>query len=420
MRLLRVVGDETKRVEPPSAPSPAPPAEWRRVVHAIAFSQFATKFGFAFATPFLAVFLNRDLHVLDSRQLAFWTGIVGGAAGLGIALASPVWGAVGDRFGRKQMLIRAMVGGGFMMAATAFVQTPLQMAGGRFVLGGTAGTASAANALVASETPRSHVGWALGLLASSTALGQAIGPLVGGLLSERLGLRWVIVIGGFLILLPVIPLALYVKESSRPASRIRVGLQQALRQAGRPAAVAVGTLILAQGLTQFAFVSAQQLGVVRLIGIDAKHAAVATGLAFTVLGVATGLSAFTYTRAAARTGYRRLAIGAGLLLAVAITATGLAAQLLILVVAMGVIGLVYGALSPALATMIGMEAPAAVKATVFGVAASAGAVGQSIGPVATGSIAALFGVPAGLAVAGSAAILVALLLGVLAREPLSV
>jgi DHA1 family multidrug resistance protein-like MFS transporter len=415
MRHLRVLPDAAERIE---AASP-PPADWRRIVHAIAFSQFATKFGFAFATPFLAVFLNRELHVVDSHQLALWTGIVGGSAGLGVALASPVWGAVADRFGRKQMLIRAMIGGGFMMAATAFVQTPLQMAGGRFLLGGTAGTSSAANALVASETPRSHVGWALGLLASSTALGQAIGPLVGGLLSERLGLRWVIVFGGILILLPVIPLALYVKETKRAATRVRVTLRQALRQAGRPAALAISTLVLAQGLIQLAFVSAQQLGVVRLIGIDSQHAAMATGFTFTVLGVATGLSAFTYSRLAGRTGYRSLAIGAAILLAVAITATGLAGQLLILIVAMGVIGLVYGALSPVLATMIGMEAPGPVKATVFGVSASAGAIGQSIGPVATGSIAAVFGVPAGLAVAGSAALLVALLLAVLAREPLA-
>jgi hypothetical protein len=95
-----------------------------------------------------------------------------------------------------------------------------------------------------------------------------------------------------------------------------------------------------------------------------------------------------------------------------------AGQLFVLVIIMGCIGAFYGALSPALAAMTGLEAPGAVKATVFGLSASAGAIGSSIGPVACGFLASTHGLAAGLGLSGASVLVVGLLLATVAREPL--
>src|SRR5205807_1772568 len=99
------------------------------------------------------------------------------ASGLAMAIASPIWGVLGDRFGRKPMLIRSMVGGALTVGLVAFAQNPAQLVVLRFLQGATSGTVAAATSLVAAETPRSRVGWALGVVTSAVALGGAIGPV---------------------------------------------------------------------------------------------------------------------------------------------------------------------------------------------------------------------------------------------------
>lgn len=401
-----------------SLPAPAT-VDWRRNLAAIAFSQFTVKFGFAFATPFVPVFLNRELHVRSGPELALWTGIVGGATGLGVAVGGPVWGAVADRFGRKKMLIRAMAGGGLVMVITAFVQTPVQLAAARSVLGFMAGTVAAANAMVAAETPRRRVGLALGILSALMAVGQAFGPLVGGLLSLLLGLRRVFVGGGLLILLPVAPVAALVHET---AAGSRAGGQPQqhcvpLVRFDRTTLLMVGLLVTAQALTAFSFWSAQQFAVVHIIDIDPANAPIATGVAFTALGLATAVAAVSYSWMVARAGFRRVAVVAALLMGMAILAVAFSNQLALLVVAIAALGLVYGALNPALASMLGLEAPNDLKATVFGVSASGLAVGQALGPLTSGALAAAYGVSSALIMAALAVAVGGIAVWVWGREP---
>src|SRR5207253_8670973 len=102
------------------------------------------------------------------------------ASGFALAVASPIWGILGDRFGRKPMLLRSMLGGAITVGLIFFVQNPTELIVLRFLQGATSGTVAAATALVAAETPRSRVGWALGVVTSAVALGRAIGPVIGG------------------------------------------------------------------------------------------------------------------------------------------------------------------------------------------------------------------------------------------------
>ena len=138
-----------------------PAVDWRRNLAALWLAEFTAILGFSFAFPFLPLFLHRELGIVSERSLAFWSGIVAGASGISMAIASPIWGWLADRFGRRSMLIRAMVGGGLSVGLMGLARSAQQLAALRFLQGGASGTVASASALVAAETPREHVAWAL-------------------------------------------------------------------------------------------------------------------------------------------------------------------------------------------------------------------------------------------------------------------
>src|SRR5207245_2534643 len=83
---------------------------------------------------------------------------------------------------------RAMIGGGVSVGLIGLVRTVQELTLLRVVQGATSGTVAAATALVAGETPLAEMGWALGILSSSIALGSAIGPAAGGVAANLIGL----------------------------------------------------------------------------------------------------------------------------------------------------------------------------------------------------------------------------------------
>ena len=59
--------------------------------------------------PFFPSLLE-ELGLSGRDEVAIWSGLIFGAAPLAATVASPLWGALGDRFGRKLMLVRSLLG----------------------------------------------------------------------------------------------------------------------------------------------------------------------------------------------------------------------------------------------------------------------------------------------------------------------
>ena len=71
----------------------------------------------------------------------------------------------------------------------------------RLLNGMFAGYVPNANALIASQAPKNESGSALGTLATGVIAGSLIGPLMGGMLAEFLGIHNVFLLVGTLLLL---------------------------------------------------------------------------------------------------------------------------------------------------------------------------------------------------------------------------
>ncbi|KAF3996764.1 MFS transporter [Glaciimonas immobilis] len=136
--------------------------------------------------PFWPVYL-RSLGDLSPRM----TGIVGGAAYAGPMLAAmlttPLWGRLGDRYGHKPMLLRAL----FALAATqlwvVFAGSVTSVLCARLVQGGFAGFIAAAQAYGAGMSTAKRRTLLIAQLQTATAIGSFAGPMLGGWLYAGYG-----------------------------------------------------------------------------------------------------------------------------------------------------------------------------------------------------------------------------------------
>ncbi len=394
-----------------------PEVDWRRNLAALWFAQFTAIFGFSFAFPFLPVYL-RQLGVHEPGQLALWTGVAAGASGAALAVMSPLWGVLADRYGRRAMLLRAMVGAALTVGLMGFARGPLDLVLLRLIQGAASGTVPAATALVASGTPRHRVGWALGVLTSAVAVGSALGPLVGGLAAAALGVRAIFWGGGILLAIATVPVLVIVREV--PVKRGEDEREPILDLLRRTAPGAIGTLaalMVCQALIQLSYNGYQPLVVLRLLVHVASGIEAVTGLAFAAAGLSSALAAVVYASVAGRLGYRTLGVIAALLLASAQLLVAWSPGVVPIVVGTALAGAFYGTVGPVISTMIGLETPRAAQARVFGVVASANAVGFAVGPFGAGVLAATLGTSAAIAACAVAAGLLAVVLATRAREP---
>ncbi len=338
-------------------------------------------------------------------------------SGLSMSVASPIWGVLGDRFGRKPMLLRSMLGGAITVGLIFFAQNPTQLLVLRLLQGATSGTVAAATALVAAETPRSRVGWSLGVVSSAVALGGAIGPVVGGIAGSLFGLRLVFLGGGVLLLISLVPVVLVVRESPmvpQTGPRLRtlalLGERPGLKRA-------LGVLIGAQGLVSVCNSATQQLLVLRLLAMLTSGVSAVSGVAFGLSGIASSAAAVGYTQVTQRLGYVRTAAAAAGLMALSVAPVGLLPWVSVVVAAIGLNGLFSGVIIPATAAMIGLETPHEAQSTVFGFNASSVAFGFFLGPLIGGTVAATSSVSAALLVTAALAVGLSVLIAIGAREP---
>jgi MFS family permease len=331
-----------------------------------------------------------------------------------------MWGWLGDRYGRRSMVLRAMGMSVPALAAAAFVPSVAWLVVVRALQGVNSGATASSTALVADGTPRERMAFALGLISSVFAVGTATGPLVGALLASHLSVRALFLAGGVVLAVMFVPAFIVIRDiPAHQQAAERLSVRNALRavpkDSQRSVALAMGGVLVANAVA----IGNQQLIVIKLLELSPAKAAFGTGTAFAAFGLATAAGALVVSRIVTAIGYRStVAVGAtGLGLAVLGAAAVGYVPLLIAFAAFA--GFTFGVLTPALSSVIGLESPSAVRATMFGLSSSAQRLGMGVGPVFGGSIAGLAGAGAGLLALAVLALLMGLVQISVGREPVT-
>ena len=288
---------------------------WKKNLWVCWFGVFATSSGLSQLIPILPLYIE-EMGVHDVSEIAEWSGVAYGVTFILMAIFSPIWGKAADRYGRKPMLLRASMGMALVLTCMGFVQNVYQLVGLRMLQGTISGYYAAAITLVATQTPKDRSGWALGTLSTGAVAGTLMGPLIGGVVAEWLGLRSVFFVIGILLLLAFLAALLFVSENFVPSETKAPKSLEVWRLLPHPeimVAMFVTTLVL-----QLALMSIQPILTVYITGLssDKSYIALISGLVFAASGMASMI-------AAPRLGALADRIGPPKVMAVALLAAGL-------------------------------------------------------------------------------------------------
>src|SRR5256884_3944094 len=123
---------------------------------------------------------------------------------LGTTVSTPLWGKIGDLYGRKGVFLTSIVVFLAGSALSGASQTMTQLIGFRALQGlGAGGLIVGAMAIIGDLVPPRERGRYQGYIAGMMAVAMVAGPLVGGYITDHLSWRW-----AFYVNLPVGAVAL--------------------------------------------------------------------------------------------------------------------------------------------------------------------------------------------------------------------
>lgn len=208
--MLIISAADTPSDKPPANDAPEP-INWKHNLAFIWFSQFLSLAGFGFAMPFAQYYIQ-ELGVTNEADMLRWTSYFIASAPLSLAIMSPVWGMLGDRYGRRMMLLRANIGAAIALTLMGNVRFAPALTGGmltalqaliilRLFQGIFTGTVPAAMTLVSTTTPAHRQGLAIGTLSTAIVSGIGFGKIAGAGIASALGYDTSFMVGGGMLML---------------------------------------------------------------------------------------------------------------------------------------------------------------------------------------------------------------------------
>jgi MFS transporter, DHA1 family, multidrug resistance protein len=366
---------------------------WQRILWIMFVAQFVSAIGFSVIFPFLPLYVA-ELGTNTSLSLEFWAGLVFSSQALTMAIASPIWGSLADRFGHKLMVERAMFGGAIIMLLMGFARSAEELTLLRAVQGLITGTISAANALIAAIVPRERIGYAMGVLQVGLWAGTGVGPLVGGVIADTVGFRVTLMVtavlllsSGFLVLVGVPAKAGHTVTKAGPRQGMLASWGTIFRVPGMPISY---TLRFISSLASAMLLPFTPLLIQSLLpGTD--RVGTFTGL---VVGLSLGagtITAIWLGRLGDKVGHRSVLIGSALATALFFVPQSFVTNAWQLLLLQGLSGAAIGGITPALGALLARYSAAGKEGAVYGLDNTVVSGARAIAPLLGAAIVTSFG-----------------------------
>jgi MFS transporter, DHA1 family, multidrug resistance protein len=372
---------------------------WKRNLAVLWFSTFFIMAGMNMIIPFLPLYVQ-ELGVTDIHAAALWSGIIFAGAPLLSGLLAPFWGGIADRYGRKVMLIRSGIGMSVTMALMGYAHSPMELLLLRLLMGTISGFLPTAIALQATETPKEHAGRALGTLQTGQVAGSLIGPLIGGILAEWIGIRNVFYFTGTCLFIAALVVIFGVHETKvyQP-----VTLQSFFHKKEKkpkttkePAGYdfrELYPLFLTSFLLFYAINSIEPVITVYVQSLNVKsHLETVSGIVFASSGIGTILAAPFLGKLGDKIGNRKVLVYSLCMMVLFTIPQAWIYNVWAIIGLRFLAGVFVGGLAPSVNALLRKLSPAAVQGQVFGYSQRASAIGMVAGSVSGGFIASHFGI----------------------------
>ena len=357
--------------------------------------QFVMSLTFSVSTPFMPLLIDQ-IGAGSRGQVELWSGLVNAVFPLSAAILSPLWGALADRTGRKAMVVRACIAACVFNALSGIAQNVWELFAIRAVAGMFGGFSASTMALVGTQVPENRLGFALGWLATGQLVGGLVGPFLGGALADvlhdyRAVFFWT---SGGALIASLACVALVREHNGRlaaPAGRERRSVWENF--AGIFAHPAMIPLFIVLLLAQIAARATQPiipLYVQDLVG-NAGWLATAAGAAIAVTGIADVIASPLLGKRSDVIGYRKVLVISLIGAAVFTIPQGISENIWVFLALRFGVGIFVGGMLPSANAWIARLFSREERGRVFGLTSSATFLGQCVGPLFAGLIAARYG-----------------------------
>ena len=364
---------------------------WKKNLFVLSIAVFIAGIAFSEIMPFLSLYIN-TLGNFSHQQLNFWSGIVYSGTFIVSAVVSPWWGKLADKKGRKPMILRAGIGMSVVIACMGLVQNVCQLLLLRMLQGVFAGFISNSNALVATETPKTNSGQALGTIASATTAGTLLGPLVGGALTSIFSYRITFMITGGLLLLCSILVLFFVHEDDfKPVTAKKLDKASGVIKSLRSPHLIFG-LLLTTLIIQAANNSINPIVSLYIRQLLNGHGNVVfiSGVIAALPGIATFLVASRFGALGDKIGTHKIIVAGFIAASIFFFLTAFVRNTVELGILRFLVGFSDACLFPQVQTMLTKNSPAAVTGRIFSWNQSAMYIGNIVGPLLGSFVSGMF------------------------------
>lgn len=369
----------------------ATPLNWKRNLAIAWIGCFLTGAAFSLVMPFLPLYIEQ-LGVSGHSALNIWSGLVFSITFLFSAIASPLWGGLADRKGRKLMLLRSALGMAIVMMLMGLAQNIWHLLILRACLGLLGGFIPNANALIATQMPRNKSGWALGTLSTGGVSGALLGPLAGGLLADSYGLRPVFFITAAVLFICFLLTLFCIRENFTPVTKKEMlHAREVIGSLKSPRLVLslfITTLIIQVATGSIAPILTLY---VRDLAGDVSNIAFISGMIASVPGVAALLSAPRLGKLGDRIGPEKILIAALMVSVLLLIPMAFVQTPLQLGVLRFLLGAADGALLPAVQTLLVYNSTNQIAGRIFSYNQSFRDIGDVTGPLIGAAVSASYG-----------------------------
>ncbi len=364
---------------------------WKFTLSVVFIAQVLSAVGFSMIFPFLPLYID-ELGSAGGHSTELLAGLVISVQGLTMMVTAPLWGAVADRFGRKKMIMRAMIGGGITLAMMAFVQSAEQLILVRALQGLVTGTVSANNALVASVAPRSRVGFAMGTLQVGLWAGVAVGPLLGGVLADLFGYSLPFLLTAALLVMGGLIVLLGVSEDFTPPPHQAHFAMGAMLRGWRDILATSGVSLLffmrfLAGLARTVIIPIAPLFVVSLIASDAASSNTYAGMVMAVSAATSTLGAVYLGNLGDRISHRKVLLFSAVAAALLYLPQAFVADIWQLLILQGLAGFAAGGIVAAPSALLSRFTSKETAGAVYGLDNSVISGSRAAAPLVGASVA---------------------------------
>ncbi|MGP7818338.1 MFS transporter [Niallia sp. 01092] len=355
------------------------------------FANFFVAGSMTMVLPFLSLYIE-TFGNFTKNYVQHWSGLCFSVTFVSAFLFSPFWGKIGDKYGRKKILIILGFGLGLSIFLMGFATSVWQLFILRFFTGFFTGFIPMSQAFISTQTPKKIAGQVLGSLQTGSITGMLIGPMIGGVLADVVGFSSTFRFTSIFLFISVV-LVLATKEFVLPitkGTKTHYSSKEVLAFICKnPIFI---TVLFISALVQIAHFSIQPILSLYVSEIHGpENIALFSGIAFSAAGLGNLLMAKKWGQIGDRTGYLKILVILLFTAGIIYLPGGFIHHFWQLLIIRFILGISIGGIIPVRIAYIRQEAPIAMQGEVLGYETSLRFFGNVIGPALGGMVAASYG-----------------------------